>query len=270
MRMKARRNARRRPAPRWARRTARAGAAAALAAVALGGAAWLWQSGRVEVAAGRTFDALAAQMAGAGVRVENVFLEGRRHESSNSVAAALAVPRGTPMFGIDLEAARRRLEKLPWVRSAGVERRFPDTVRVTIVERRPLALWQRRNELVLVDDRGEVIPQEDLERFPGLLVVVGKDAPAHVGALLRILSNEPTLKKRVNAAVRVGARRWNLRMDNGVYVWLPERGALDAWNRLARFERLHGLLEQDLQSIDLRLPDQLIVRTRGSAKGKKT
>ena len=270
MRMKARRNERRRPAPRWVRRTARAGGAAALAAVALGGAAWLWQSGRIEVAAGRAFDALAAQMADAGVRVENVFLEGRRHESSDSVATALAIPRGAPMLGIDLEAARRRLEKLPWVRSAGVERRFPDTVRVTIVERRPLALWQRRNELVLVDDRGEVIPHEDLGRFPGLLVVVGKDAPAHVGALLRILSNEPALKKRVNAAVRVGARRWNLRMDNGVYVWLPERGALDAWSRLARFERLHGLLGQDLQSIDLRLPDQLIVRTRGSAKGKKT
>lgn len=266
--MNARRNVRRRPAPRWLRRTVRAAAAAALAAIALGGSAWL--SGRIEIATGRAFDALALEMAGAGIRVEKIFLEGRRHESADSVASALAVPRGAPMLGIDLEAARRRLEKLPWVRSAGVERRFPDTVRVTIVERLPLALWQRRNELVLVDDRGDVIAHEDLGRFPDLLVIVGKDAPVHAGSLLKILSNEPALKKRVNAAVRVGARRWNLRMDNGVYVWLPERGALDAWNRLARFERLHGLLEQDLQSIDLRIPDQLIVRTRGPAEGKKT
>ena len=270
MRMNVRRNARRRPAPRWAKRAARATAAAALTAVALGGSAWLWQSGRIGIATGQAFDALALNMAGAGLRVEKIFLEGRRHESADSVVAALAVPRGAPMLGIDLEAAQRRLEKLPWVRSAGVERRFPDTVRVTIVERLPLALWQRRNELVLVDDRGDVIAHEDLERFPDLLVIVGKDAPVHAGSLLKILSNEPDLKKRVNAAVRVGARRWNLRMDNGVYIWLPERGALDAWNRLARFDRLHGLLEQDLQSIDLRIPDQLIVRTRGPAKGKKT
>ena len=270
MRMNARRKARRRPAPRWVRRTARTAAVAALMAVALSGLAWLWQSGRIEIAAGRAFNVLALKMADAGIRVEKIFLEGRRHESADSVVAALAVSRGAAMLGIDLQAARRRLEELPWVRSASVERRFPDTVRVTIVERRPLALWQRRNELVLVDDGGDVIAHEDLGRFPDLLVIVGKDAPAHAGSLLKILSNEPVLKKRVNAAVRVGARRWNLRMDNGVYIWLPERGARDAWSRLARFERLHGLLGQDLQSIDLRIPDQLIVRTRGPAKGKKT
>jgi cell division protein FtsQ len=80
--------------------------------------------------------------------------------------------------------------------------------------------------------------------------------------LLSILSQEPALKRRVNAAVRIGERRWNIRMDNGVFVRLPEDNALKAWRRFARLERQHKLLKQDLLSIDLRLPDQLIVRTR--------
>ena len=171
-------------------------------------------------------------------------------------------------MAIDLDAARTRLEQLPWIRVASIERQYPGTIRVKIVERRPLALWQRKNELVLVDEIGDVITPRKLDRFHKMLVLVGKDAPAHATALLSILSREPDLKHRVNAAVRVGDRRWNIRMDNGVYVRLPENDALAAWRRFARLERQHKLLKQDLLSIDLRIADQLIVRPRGGRPEK--
>lgn len=59
----------------------------------------------------------------------------------------------------------------------------------------------------------------------------------------------------------------NIRMENGVYVRLPEKNPEAAWKRFARLEREHKLLKQDLLSIDLRIPDQLIVRTRGGRPG---
>lgn len=255
-------NARRRPMPRWAGRSVRGGAAAAIFGLALAGPTWLWQSGWVADAANSVFEAAADSLADAGFRVEEVMLEGRHNESSAQIMRALDISRGVPLLTVDLKSARTRLEELPWIRVASVEREFPDTVRVRIVERRPLALWQRKNELVLVDDKGGVITSQKLDRFPNLLVLVGKDAPMHATSLLSILAHEPALKQRVNAAVRVGDRRWNIHMDNGVYVRLPETDALSAWKRFARLERQHKLLKQDLLSIDLRIPDQLIVRTR--------
>ena len=272
--------ARRRPMPRWAKRSVRGGVAVAIFSLALAGPTWLWQSGWVTGATNSMFKAAAESLADAGFRVEEVMLEGRANESSAQIMKALDISRGAPLMTVDLKSARTRLEELPWIRVASVEREFPATVRVRIVERRPLALWQRKNELVLVDDEGGMITSQKLERFPDLLVLVGKDAPMHATALLSILAHEPDLKKRVNAAVRVGDRRWNIRMDNGVYVRLPETDALSAWQRFARLERQHKLLKQDLLSIDLRIPDQLIVRTRagrpaidrkvGSRKGKNT
>ena len=255
-------NARSRPMPRWAGRSVRGGAAAAIFGLALAGPTWLWQSGWVADAANSVFEAAADSLADAGFRVEEVMLEGRHNESSAQIMRALDISRGVPLMTVDLKSARTRLEELPWIRVASVEREFPDTVRVRIVERRPLALWQRKNELVLVDDKGGVITSQKLDRFPNLLVLVGKDAPMHATSLLSILAHEPALKQRVNAAVRVGDRRWNIHMDNGVYVRLPETDALSAWKRFARLERQHKLLKQDLLSIDLRIPDQLIVRTR--------
>ena len=80
-------------------------------------------------------------------------------------------------------------------------------------------------------------------------------------ALLKLLDSEPELKGRVSAAVRVGGRRWNLIFDGGIEVRLPEEDAEAAWAELARIQREHGVLERDLATIDLRLPDRLVVRT---------
>ncbi|MEX2453319.1 MAG: cell division protein FtsQ/DivIB [Rhodospirillaceae bacterium] len=253
---------RKRPAPRWVRNAVRAGATVAVFALAFGGPAWLWQSGWVASAAGNVFRGISEMFADAGLRVDEIYLEGRTHESADRIAKVLGIGRGDPLLSVDIDGARERLEALGWIRSASVAREYPDAIRVRIVERRPLALWQRSNELVLVDDEGVVVTATDLHRFRNLLVIVGDDAPSHAGDLLAVLALAPDLKDRVNAAVRVGDRRWNIRMDNGVFVRLPENDAIDAWARFARLERSHGLLAQDLLSIDLRIPDQLIVRTR--------
>lgn len=259
--------ARKRPMPRWTRRSLRGLGAVAVFGLALGGPAWLWQSGWVGDAAHSVWQSAATRMGHAGLRVEQVLLQGRRHEYADRITQVLDIKRGAPLLAVDLEHARERLESLPWIRAASIERQFPSTIRVNILERRPMALWQRENKLVLVDDEGAVITSRNLERFRDLLVVVGKDAPTHAASLMTILAHEPALKQQVNAAVRVGDRRWNIRMENGVYVRLPEKNPEAAWKRFARLEREHKLLKQDLLSIDLRIPDQLIVRTRGGRPG---
>ena len=121
--------ARKRPAPRWARNLARGAAALAVFAIALGGPAWLWQSGWVAQAANGLYHRIAAGMADAGLRVDQVYLEGRHNESAEAIARALDVGRGAPLLSVDIDAARARIERLDWVRIASVEREFPNAIR---------------------------------------------------------------------------------------------------------------------------------------------
>jgi cell division protein FtsQ len=221
---------------------------------------WWWQSGRAAQFAGELYARALAASAEQGLAVRKVLCEGRDETSRAAVLEALELKRGQPILAFDPKAAKERLEALVWVRAAAVERRLPDTIAVHLAERRPIALWQRNGRLLLVDEEGVVLLRDGLERFAGLPLIAGNDAPRHAPALLAMLSVEPTLESRVNAAVRVGGRRWNLRLDNGIDVLLPEEGAELAWRRLADLERRHGLLERDLTAVDLRLPDQLVVR----------
>jgi cell division protein FtsQ len=55
------------------------------------------------------------------------------------IKAAAGIHSGDHMADIDLAAARRRLEALPWVRSARVGRSWPRTVRIVVAERGPIA-----------------------------------------------------------------------------------------------------------------------------------
>ncbi len=206
-------------------------------------------------------DGLGRASAALGLAVGEVFVEGRVRTSPEPLLAAVGVARGDPIFQFDPQAAKSRLEALPWVRRATVERRLPSVIYLRVEERRPMALWQDDGRLTVIDETGEVIPGARPEDFAGLTLVVGPDAPAHAAQLLRLLDDEPELRRRVIAAVRVGGRRWNLRFQGGTDVRLPETGAAEAWAQFARIERQHGVLQRDVDSIDLRLPDRLVVRT---------
>ena len=230
--------------------------------IALGGPTWLWRSGWVADSWREARVSAVSISADIGLTVKEVLLEGRIHAPRAGVLKALGLKVGDPIMGFDLAMVRDRIEALPWIQSAAVERRLPGVVRVRIVEREPIALWQRKGVLSLVGRDGVPITNRKLGRFRDLLVIVGKDAPRHATNLLVLLASDPALRKRVRAAVRVGARRWNLRLDNGIDVRLPEDDVAAALARLAKLDRRHGLLGNDIDTIDLRIPDRLIVRTK--------
>jgi cell division protein FtsQ len=242
------------------RRTlALAGAAAALALVA-GNGWWLARSGKLaeaEAAAGARVAAYAKDM---GFAVANVSVEGREREPRADILKAIGVARGTAILAVDLPAAKARLEALPWVKTADVERLLPDTIFVRLAERRPLAFFQRQGKLALVADDGAIIQSDHLDEYGALIVLVGDDAPALAGPLLDMLSTEPALYPHVAAAVRVGGRRWNIRLDSGIDVALPEQDPESAWHRLAALDRSEALLARNILAVDLRLPDRLVLR----------
>ena len=253
--------------PLWRRPAVIGAVIALLLASAAGGGWWIWRDGLL----GRTADtakwALIAGAARAGFAVDQILVDGRHETSPKRLLKTLRLKRGAPILAFDPAAAKRRLESLPWVRSALVERQLPDIIRLRLMERRPLALWQRNGKFSLIDTEGKVVPNQPIGKFRKLLVVVGEDAPGHAARLLDILASHPRLAKRVRAAVRVGGRRWNLHMDNRVRIRLPEADTAAAWSHLAQLQQRHRILEKDVIAVDLRLPDRVVVRPSKKPQG---
>lgn len=238
-----------------------------------GGAWWSWQRHLPQEAADAALSTAGASLrlstASLGFVVRDVFVVGREVTPRNALLKAVGVKPGAPILALDLEDARERVMALPWVREASIERVLPDTLVVHIVERKPLALWQHRGKFTLIDEEGQEIVRDDIAAFGHLPVVVGDGAPAHASDLLRMLETEPDLAKRVTAAIWVGNRRWNLRMTGGVDVRLPETDVEIAWRRLATYQRQYALLDKEVQSVDMRLADRLIVKPAPPGEAQK-
>ena len=241
-------------------RTALRWSVPAVLVAAVGGAVLMARlpAGQTALAAVRA-RAVAASAA-VGLVVGDVEVTGRVTTKAATILDALGAARGTPILAVNLERARQKLERLPWVRSATIERRLPATLYVRLVERQPLAVWQHDGRQELIDRQGEVIAVKDLSRFSQLPTVVGADAASHAAALLALLARQPDLARRVTAAIRVDDRRWNLRIDHRIDVLLPEENPAAAWDRLAELDRTKQLLQRDVETVDMRLPDRLVLR----------
>lgn len=196
-----------------------------------------------------------------GFSVTKLLIDGRRYVDRGDLKQAIDIEPGESIFSPDLIAIKTRLEQLSWIRTATVERHLPDTIYIRLEERKPLALWQRKNKVSLVDAEGKILTDTNLARFRSLLMIVGEDAPRYAPDLVAMLAAEPKFGERVESAKRIGGRRWDLYLKNGVEVRLPEDDMGQAMKRLAEAQDDAKLLDRNVVAIDMRDPIRIIVQT---------
>lgn len=253
------------PKPRWMRPAARYGGAGLALALVAGALLWGTASGTLERLAEAAENRIFAATGALGLIVGEIQIAGRHRADPSAVAKILDIAPDTPLLAIDSDALHAELERLPWIEEAEIRRILPDIVQVRLVERQPLALWQKGGTFRLIDRTGRPIeiPLDDaaVAHWRHLRVVVGERAPERAAELFAVLSTDPDLFAHIEAANWIGERRWTLRTDNEADVYLPEEDVERAWRTLGRLQREQQILERAVSTIDLRfLPDRIRVR----------
>ncbi|KQT53076.1 cell division protein FtsQ [Aureimonas sp. Leaf460] len=195
-----------------------------------------------------------------GFAIDKIDVAGNGETSEIDVLQTLWGTGAQSLPSLDPEAARVALEAMPWIEHASVSKTYPDRVEIKLVERAPFAVWQKGRELFIIDrDGGEIMPY-GAARFANLPFFVGAGAGKNAAALLSELDVLPELRARVKAYIRVGERRWDLRLENGVTIRLPEEGAIEAAAAVSKMDRDVGLLSRDILAVDMRISDRMVVK----------
>lgn len=197
---------------------------------------------------------------GIGLRIEQISLRGHKFTADRAIFDALRIETGGSTLSFDSDAARRRIEALPWIESAAIERRLPSGLDVRIAERQPFARWIDGARTALIDATGRVLADIAPGAANHLPQVAGADAPRHAAALHAALALHPELAGRVRMAERMGGRRWRLHLDQQVVVELPAEQIAQALGRLDALQRSTAVLDRKSSLIDLRLADRTGVR----------
>jgi cell division protein FtsQ len=167
--------------------------------------------------------------------VRRVLVEGAfQRVSPPEIESAVVEVVDGGLASVDLDRIRERIERIDWVDSAVVQRRWPDAIRVAVTEEVAAARW---NEAGLLNARGELFIRNARYVPPELPLLQGPEGSEGMVAQLYLDSQGRLVESGLRlTGVRLDERgAWEIELANGVVVKLGRQAVTD---RLERFIHL--------------------------------
>jgi cell division protein FtsQ len=186
--------------------------------------------------------------------------------SPGQIEKAVAPYLASGFMSADLDAIERAVEALPWVDHARVQRRWPNSLHVTVVEQTAAARW---GDAGLLNTRGELFDRA-AAHVPSELPRLSGPEGSETAVAQRYLAAAARMSE---AGLRIAALRldergaWEIDLDSGVTVRL---GRQDVDERLDRFIRAAAPAiahhTSDVSYVDMRYSNGFSIgwRTLGS------
>lgn len=178
---------------------------------------------------------------------------------------------GKNLIALDLAPVHNALVQMPWVASASVVKKIPDTLEVNLVEHFPSALWKSTG---VYDAQTNSVFYPDMQKLNLPLVTLSAphdslagDLYEHASSFIELTRNTPYHIEEVQLDV---SRGYRVRIDGGVWLILGRESSPELpLIRLKRFilafpETKLSLSEVDY--IDLRYDNGFAVGEKGSSK----
>lgn len=193
--------------------------------------------------------------------VNLVAIEGASDEVAADLREVTAIDVPVSSFDLDLNAIRTRAEEIDAVAGAEVHIRAGGVLEIAVTERIPAVVWRGRQGLELLDGDGHrvasLLHRTDRADLP---LLAGDGAEAVVPAALELYRIGHPVRPRIRGLLRVGERRWDVVLDRGQRILLPETGAEAAFQRVIALDEARGLFARDVTVVDMRNPDRPTVR----------
>lgn len=185
---------------------------------------------------------------------------------ADNIRTLLHLDLPTSSFDLDLAAMQSAVETLDAVAGADVHIRSGGVLEIVVDERIPAVVWRTGEGLTLLDAAGHKVATLDarLERAD-LPLIAGEGADARISEALKLIAAAQPISGRLRGLVRIGERRWDVALDRGQRIMLPETDARIALERVIAMDAAQDLLARDVSAIDFRNPARPVLRLSETA-----
>jgi cell division protein FtsQ len=209
---------------------------------------------RVEGLRDTVSEARAAFEARPEFMVHLMTIDGADDVLAAEIRATLPLIFPVSSFDLDLEDLRGKVAALDPVKTAGARIKPGGILHLQVEPRTPVLIWRNREGLALLDSDGVFVRRIETRRAqPDLPVAAGDSVPAHVDEAVALIRAAAPLGARVRGLERRGARRWDVVLDRGQRLLLPETGAVQALERIMTLDAAEDILSRDITRVDMRL-----------------
>ncbi len=200
--------------------------------------------------------------------IKEVHIAGHKYTKEKAIVERLGDVWDRSLVSLNTFEAQRKIESLPWILRADVQRVFPHGLNIYVEEREPIGRFVTLSGTYVFDKLGVLIEKAKVGSHFELPIYEGSKAPQAANELREILTKFDDLQPLIVRFQRVDQRRWTLILHNEMKVLLPENRLEGALSRLRALQAQHNILNRELAHIDLRLKDRITLRPKKSKKIK--
>jgi cell division protein FtsQ len=197
--------------------------------------------------------------------VKKIEIAGAVHTPRAAIDAITERYTGLNLFQIDIARVQRDLGSLQWIARIDIEKKLPDTLRITIAERVPVALVQSGAKLQYVDEHGvlfaELSPSVGDDDLPLIAKASGPELVRSVALLRDLRARDPQAFARISEVRPVapaGFAIFDRQLGAVLYANAADLSA--KWRHLDAILEAERLRPNSIEYADLRFDDRIVVK----------
>lgn len=198
--------------------------------------------------------------------LKRILIAGERHYINDThIRDTIFEHHQGSFFELDVEDAHQVIEDLPWVYRASLRKEWPNTLKIYVVEQKPVARWNGDLLINQYGDTFQAMLTEQLLSLPQLFGPSGSEVTALEGyrAMQSLLSFSDLAIEELLLSERFA---WDVKLSNEIQLRL---GRSEFINRLQRFVDLYPILQtKPVDYVDLRYDTGLAVGWKNAHQQK--
>ena len=194
-----------------------------------------------------------------GFTINNIQILGIKNIPKETIIKIVNNENKSNILNVNLLNIYNNLRNNDWVEELYIERVLPNTIKISIIEKEAIGIWQYEMSNKLITKNGEIISTANINKFKiDLPIIHGNHANKNANSILKILETNKVLTKNIWSLDYINNRRWNLHFKQGIIVLLPSEGVLTAWNEIIKLQKNYDVLNLGLTELDLRNPNKIL------------
>lgn len=194
-----------------------------------------------------------------GFIIKNIEILGVNHLDKDDIIKIVSTYNNINIFSVNINNIYREIKNNTWIKKASIEVIYPNTIKILLTEKEPIAIWQNRYGNSLITKNGDVISEKNLEKFKSYLpIIIGRNAQKNVHSILDIISSSKDFLKNIWSLTFVNERRWDVHFNQGLTIRLPSKNVGKAWEKVVYLNKKFNILTLGLIEIDLRNSRQIL------------
>ena len=168
-----------------------------------------------------------------GFYLQNIYITGNNNLQKVDILNIINDKKYKTIFDVDLFKIHNNLLLNEWIETVKIERTLPSSIKIQIIEKKPVAIWQTKLGNKLITEDGSIISNANVTTFKDSLpIIIGEGANKNAFLILQILRKNPDLYNNVWSISYINKRRWNVHLKQGLIVLLPRKKIYAAWTKI--------------------------------------